>query len=91
MNLVSRLIYCHWIIILKKYKMKKLQKITGYLLATVILFLVSQFPVLAAGGTVNNDSSLSAFQVIGGLVVLLFFILVPLMRGAGRHITVDKK
>ena len=71
--------------------MKKLQKITGYILATVVMFLASQFSVLAAGGTVNNDSSLSAFQVLGGLVILLFFILVPLMRGAGRHITVDKK
>jgi hypothetical protein len=46
---------------------------------------------LAAGGTVNNDSSLSAFQVIGGLAILLLFILVPLMKSAGKHITVDKK
>ena len=71
--------------------MKKLQKITGYILATFIVFMISQFSVLAAGGTVNNDSSLTAFQVIGGLVILLFFILVPLMKGVGKHITVDKK
>jgi succinate dehydrogenase/fumarate reductase cytochrome b subunit len=71
--------------------MKKLQKITGYILATVVMFLASQFSVLAAGGPVNNNSSLSAFQVIGGLVILLFFILVPLMKGVGKHITVDKK
>jgi hypothetical protein len=71
--------------------MKKLQKISSYILATVMILLVSQLSVFAAGDTVNNESSLSAFQVIGGLVILLFFILVPLMRGAGKHITVDKK
>ena len=71
--------------------MKKLQKISSYILATVMVLLVSQFAVFAAGDTVNNESSLSAFQVIGGLAILLLFILVPLMRGAGRHITVDKK
>jgi hypothetical protein len=71
--------------------MKKLQKISSYILATVMVLLVAQFSVFAAGDTANNDSSLSAFQVIGGLAILLFFILVPLMRGAGRHITIDKK
>ena len=71
--------------------MKKLQKITSYILATVMVLLVSQFSVLAAGETANNDSSLSAFQVIGGLALLLFFILVPLMKGAGKTITVDRK
>jgi hypothetical protein len=76
---------------LKINKMKKLQKITNYILTSVIVLLVSQFSVFAAGGTVNNDSSLSAFQVIGGMVILLLFILVPLMRGAGRHMTIDKK
>lgn len=77
--------------ILKKSKMKKLQKISSYILATVMVLLVAQFSVLAAGDTANNDSSLTAFQVIGGLAILLFVILVPLMRGAGKHITVDKK
>jgi hypothetical protein len=71
--------------------MKNIQKIASYILATVILLLVSQFSLLAAGETVNNASSLSAFQVIGGLAILLIFILVPLMRGAGKHITIDKK
>jgi hypothetical protein len=71
--------------------MKNLQKIASYILATVILLLVSQFSLLAAGETVNNESSLSAFQVIGGLAILLIFILVPLMKSAGKHIRVDKK
>ena len=71
--------------------MKKLQKITNYILTTGIVLLVSQLSVYAAGGTVNNESSLSAFQVIGGLAFLVIFILVPLMTGAGKHITVDKK
>ena len=71
--------------------MKKLQKITNDILKTVIVLLVSQLSVFAAGGTVNNESSLSAFQVIGGLAFLVIFILVPLMRSAGNHITIDKK
>ena len=70
--------------------MKKLQKICSYILATLMVLLVSQLSVFAAGDTAN-DSSLSAFQVIGGLAILLFVILVPLMKGAGRHITIDKK
>jgi hypothetical protein len=71
--------------------MKKLQKIASYILATVMVLLVSQFSLLAAGETSDNASSLSAFQVIGGLAILLIFILVPLMRGAGKHITINKK
>jgi hypothetical protein len=71
--------------------MKKLQKISGYILATLMALLVSQLSVFAAGDAVNNESSLSAFQVIGGLAILFIFILVPLMRGAGKHITIDKK
>ena len=71
--------------------MKNLQKIVSYILATVILFVVSQFSLLAAGKTANNASSLSAFQVIGGLAFLLIFILAPLMSEAGKHITVNKK
>ena len=71
--------------------MKNLQKITGYILATVIGLLVFHFSVFARGGTVNNESSLTAFQVIGGLAFLLIFILIPLMGGAGKHITVNKK
>jgi len=70
--------------------MKKLQKISSWILATLLVLLAGQFSVFAAGETANNDS-LSAFQVIGGLAILLFFILVPLMRGAGKHIRVDKK
>jgi hypothetical protein len=71
--------------------MKKLQKISSYILATVMVFMGSQLSVFAAGDAVKDDSSLSAFQVIGGLVILLFFILVPLMRSAGKHITINKK
>ncbi|HET6999811.1 MAG TPA: hypothetical protein VFI33_00795 [Puia sp.] len=71
--------------------MKKLQKISSYILATVMVLLVTEFSVFAAGDKTNNDSSLTAFQVIGGMAILLFVILVPLMRGAGKHIRVDKK
>jgi fumarate reductase subunit D len=66
--------------------MKKLQKMTSYILATVMVLLVSQFSVFAAGETANNSSSLTAGQIIGGLAVLLLVILVPLMRG-GKRVT----
>ena len=71
--------------------MKKLQKISSYILATMMVLLGAQFSVFAAGDAANNESSLTAFQVIGGLAILLFVILVPLMRGAGRHMNIDKK
>jgi hypothetical protein len=71
--------------------MKKFQKIGGYLLAILITFLVSPSSVFAEGKMIKDDSSLVAFQVIGGLVMLLFFVVGPFMKSAGKHITVDKK
>jgi hypothetical protein len=70
--------------------MKNLQKLTSYILATVMVLLVSQFSVFAAGEPVSNSSSLTAGQIIGGLAVLLLVILVPIMSG-GKKVTVNRK
>jgi hypothetical protein len=64
--------------------MKKLSGIAGYTLATVLAFILTQSPVLAADGSAGNESSLSAFQVIGGFAVLLLVILIPIMRSSKK-------
>ena len=63
--------------------MKNLIKVSSYTLATALVFVLSQFSALAAGNTENN-SSLSAGQVIGGLAILLAAILVPTIKSARK-------
>ena len=64
--------------------MKKLFKISCYMLATVLILLISQFSAFAANDSSNKDSSLSGIQVIGGLALLLFIILLPLVKKPAR-------
>jgi uncharacterized membrane protein YdjX (TVP38/TMEM64 family) len=65
--------------------MKKLIKTSGYMLATLMVLLVTQFSVLAAGDSAGNNSSLSGIQVIGGLAILLLVIFLPLVKGAAKE------
>jgi hypothetical protein len=69
---------------LKSIKMKNLSKIAGYVLATVLAFILTQSQVLAANGPAGNESSLSGIQVIGGFAVLLLVILIPIMRSSKK-------
>ena len=64
--------------------MKKLQKISAYILATVMMLLISQYSVFAASDPSNQGSSLSGIQVIGGFAVLLLVILLPLLKKQNR-------
>jgi len=64
--------------------MKNLSKIAGYLVATVLAFILTQSQVLAAAGPAGNESSLSGLQVVGGLAVLLLVILIPIMRSSKK-------
>jgi len=64
--------------------MKKLFKVSGYILATVLMLIMSQFTVFASGENSNNPSSLSGLQVVGGLFFLLLVILIPLMKRQER-------
>jgi hypothetical protein len=59
--------------------MKNLLKATSYILATALVFILSQSSALAEGTTQNN-STLSFGQVIGGIVLLIAVILVPTIR-----------
>jgi hypothetical protein len=60
--------------------MKRLQKISIYILTTVLVMLISQYPVFAADDNLNRDSSLSGVQVIGGFATLMLVILLPLLK-----------
>jgi hypothetical protein len=60
--------------------MKKLIKISGFVLATVMIFFISLSSSFAAGDPAVNGSSLTGFQIFGGLVILLLVILVPLAK-----------
>ncbi len=64
--------------------MKKLIKVTSYILATVIAFVLSDVTAFAAGNTNENSSSLTGMQVIGGLALLLIVILVPMMKSSSN-------
>jgi hypothetical protein len=65
--------------------MKKLIKRSGYILATLVLLLTTQFSVFAAGENTANSSSLSGIQVIGGLALLLLVIFLPLVKSAAKE------
>lgn len=67
--------------------MKTLIKMSGYILATLMILLFNQFSVLAAGEPANNSSALTFNQVIGGLAILIVAILVPLVKGTRKHET----
>jgi hypothetical protein len=68
--------------------MKKLYKISSYILATVMVLLISQTSVFAADDSVNKGSSLSGMQVFGGLAVLLLVIFLPLVKKSKKHETI---
>jgi uncharacterized integral membrane protein len=70
--------------------MKTIIKISGYLLATLMVLLFSQLSVLAAGEPVNNGSTMTFNQVVGGLAILLLAILVPLLKGSRKHEPIKK-
>ena len=68
--------------------MKKFLKISSYILATVLAFVLSNVSAFAANNN-NENSSLSGAQVIGGVAVLLLVILIPIMKSA-RKATINR-
>jgi hypothetical protein len=64
--------------------MKKLLKISSYILATIMVLLVTQGSVFAAGDA-SNSNSLSGGQVFGGFALLVLVILLPLIKGAKKR------
>jgi hypothetical protein len=69
---------------IKKSKMKKVIKISSYILATIMVLLVSQGSVFAANDA-SNKGSLSGGQVFGGFALLVLVILLPLIKGAKKR------
>jgi hypothetical protein len=63
--------------------MKKLFKVSSYILATVLAFVLSNVSAFAAGNATENGS-LSAGQVIGGVALLILVILIPTMKSARK-------
>jgi hypothetical protein len=63
--------------------MKSLFKVSSYILATVLAFVLSNVTAFAADGNTENGA-LSGGQVIGGLAVLLLVILIPIMKSARK-------
>ena len=59
--------------------MKNLLKAANYILATAVVFILSQSSALAEGTTQNN-TTLSFGQVIGGVILLILVILIPTIR-----------
>jgi hypothetical protein len=68
--------------------MKKLSKISSYILAILMVLLISQVSVFAADDSLNKDSSLSGIQVVGGFALLIFVILLPLIKGVRKRETI---
>jgi hypothetical protein len=64
--------------------MKKLIKMSGYILATMMVLLISQLSVFAADGSSNQGSSLTGAQVFGGFAVLVLVILLPLFKKSNK-------
>jgi len=63
--------------------MKKLLKVSSYILATVLAFVLSNVSAFAANNNTEN-SSLTGAQVVGGVALLLLVILVPTMKSARK-------
>jgi uncharacterized protein YqgC (DUF456 family) len=61
--------------------MKNFVKAIRFMLATLLIVIVSQATVLAQSNDSSTASSgLSVGQIVGGFAVLLFVILVPLLK-----------
>lgn len=71
----------------KNKKMKNYLKAIRFILATLLIVIASQATVLAESTDTTASSGLSAGQIIGGFVVLLLVVLVPLVRSKNHSIT----
>ena len=65
---------------IKKLKMKKVFKISGLTLATTAAMILSQTTAFAANNAANSNEAVTGMNVVGGMAILLAFILVPLAK-----------
>lgn len=67
--------------------MKKISKSIRFMLATLLVVVISQATVLAEGNSVAGTSTgLSAGQITGAFALLIFAILVPLVRSSNKSV-----
>ena len=67
--------------------MKNYLKAIRFILATLLIVIASQATVLAESNDTTASSGLSVGQIIGGFIVLLFVVLVPLVRSRKNSFT----
>jgi hypothetical protein len=67
--------------------MKKFSKSIRFMLATLLVVVVSQATVLAEGNSSAGPSTgLSTGQIVGAFALLVFVILVPLIKSGNKAI-----
>lgn len=68
--------------------MKTSLKTIRFILTTVLIVIVSQTNVFAEGNKdMENSSVLNAVEVIGGIVILLSILVLPLVKSSNREIS----
>lgn len=68
--------------------MKTPLKTIRFILTTVLIVIVSQTNVFAEGNKdMENSSVLNAVEVIGGIVILLSILVLPLVKSSNREIS----
>jgi hypothetical protein len=68
--------------------MKTSLKTIRFILATVLIVIISQASVFAEGNKdTTNSSGLNAIEVIGGIVILLSVLVLPLVKSSNREIS----
>ena len=61
--------------------MKKLIKVSSYILAITLSLVMFYVPAFAAGDNSDNGS-LTGAQTVGGVAVLLLVILIPILKSS---------
>lgn len=68
--------------------MKTSFKTIRFVLATVLIVIISQTNVFAQSNKdLTNSSVLNAIEVIGGIVILLSILVLPLVKSSNREIS----
>ena len=68
--------------------MKTSLKTIRFILTTVLIVIISQTNVLAQSNKdMANSSVLNAIEVIGGIVILLSILVLPLVKSSNREIS----
>jgi hypothetical protein len=71
--------------------MKKFSKSIRFMLATLLVVVVSQASVFAEGNSsAGSSSGLSTGQIVGAFALMIFAILIPLVKTSNRRTAIQK-